>query len=324
MPRRINLLADRALLGAYSQGHSRVEKRTVEQAAREVFGAASPAVRRRRSRLAWGGLGAVGLLALGAVAGAWLWTALPALRSAAAPVAALPAAASASAASAAAAASAASTAVSTALAASAAASAAVAADPPETDPADLLAAAHADAALAWRELALRWNVAIGEGDPCVAAQQAQLACHRSASGGLAGLRQAGRPAALVLQPPRGIAVHAVLVSLTEDRATLQAGAQRHTIALATLLSVWRGEFSTFWRMPPGWRDGHEVASAPRPASGWTPAGRRRPRRRIALCSNASGLPACPWPAARWAGRTTHPDAAEPRHRVDEARLTATP
>ena len=38
VPRRINLLADRALLGAYAQGQRRADTRTVEQAAREVFG----------------------------------------------------------------------------------------------------------------------------------------------------------------------------------------------------------------------------------------------------------------------------------------------
>ncbi|MDE2147668.1 MAG: AAA family ATPase, partial [Burkholderiales bacterium] len=37
VPRRINLLADRALLGAYAQGRARVDRATVRQAAREVF-----------------------------------------------------------------------------------------------------------------------------------------------------------------------------------------------------------------------------------------------------------------------------------------------
>jgi general secretion pathway protein A len=40
IPRRINLLCDRALLGAYSQGAAAVDRRTLDQAAREVFGPA--------------------------------------------------------------------------------------------------------------------------------------------------------------------------------------------------------------------------------------------------------------------------------------------
>jgi hypothetical protein len=51
-------------------------------------------------------------------------------------------------------------------------------DPALREPA-LRALAQGDEAQAWRELALHWNVAIGEGDPCVAARQAALACFRS-------------------------------------------------------------------------------------------------------------------------------------------------
>ncbi|MDE2615280.1 MAG: AAA family ATPase, partial [Burkholderiales bacterium] len=47
VPRRINLLADRALLGAYAQGLKRVDRATLERAALEVFGAP------RRRRVAW-------------------------------------------------------------------------------------------------------------------------------------------------------------------------------------------------------------------------------------------------------------------------------
>jgi general secretion pathway protein A len=64
VPRRINLLADRALLGAYAEGRSRVDRAIVEQAAREVFGATDPglATGLRSPRTAW--------LAAGAAAGA--------------------------------------------------------------------------------------------------------------------------------------------------------------------------------------------------------------------------------------------------------------
>lgn len=38
VPRRINLLCDRALLGAYALGRRRIDRSLVEQAAREVMG----------------------------------------------------------------------------------------------------------------------------------------------------------------------------------------------------------------------------------------------------------------------------------------------
>src|SRR2546423_11188976 len=67
VPRRINLLADRSLLGAYSAGRPRVELDIVDQAAIEVFGAhdakASDRARWRR----------IGLVGAGVAAGAALF-----------------------------------------------------------------------------------------------------------------------------------------------------------------------------------------------------------------------------------------------------------
>ena len=121
----------------------------------------------------------------------------------------------------------------------------------------MLVAAHADEATAWRELALRWNVAVGEGEPCVAVLQAQLACFRSPNGGLQLLRQLGRPALLALRADGGPRVFVLLVALSENQATLQVGARRFALTLPALVRIWRGDFATLWRTPPGWR-----ASAP--------------------------------------------------------------
>jgi general secretion pathway protein A len=60
VPRRINLLADRALLGAYAQGRTRIDAAAVDAAAKEVFDEAPRAQAERAvPRLAWVGLGAV-------------------------------------------------------------------------------------------------------------------------------------------------------------------------------------------------------------------------------------------------------------------------
>ncbi|MGE5115762.1 MAG: ExeA family protein, partial [Betaproteobacteria bacterium] len=88
VPRRINLLADRALLGAYSSGRSTVDRKVIDQAAREVFGDADEAPRWRDSRLAFAGLGmAAGVTLLGIVA----WAVDGGLRRGNAPLAAVPA-----------------------------------------------------------------------------------------------------------------------------------------------------------------------------------------------------------------------------------------
>ncbi|MBA4176343.1 MAG: peptidoglycan-binding protein [Leptothrix sp. (in: Bacteria)] len=256
VPRRINLLAGRALLGAYAQGQARAEKRTVEQAAREVFGS-QPARWPGAPRAGMVPGLVPGLLALVLLLGAgWLWTlrkpAPPPLAAGGAGIAASAAAVAAVPASEAASAAAAAGSTPAAAAAAAPAPAAVALS---SDPQALLAAAHPEIGTAWRELALRWNVAIGEGDACVAALQARLGCYRSAAGGLGLLRQLDRPAVLSLRGAVGPQVHALLLKLDDQQATLQAGAERFELPLPVLAGMWRGEFATFWRLPPGWHDG---------------------------------------------------------------------
>lgn len=239
VPRRINLLADRALLGAYGRGQRVVDVATVERAAGEVFSRQ----RRQRHRLAEVATAVLSLV----LVGAGLWLAFvprgsgPVQRAASAPV--VPASAA--------------SAVVVAVPASAVAVALPAPAPPADDPGELLAAATADEAQAWRELSLRWNVAIGDGEPCAAAARAALACYRS-TGGLQGVRQLNRPAMLVLRVPDGRRLHALLVAVAEDRASLQAGTQRFELSLPALAQVWRGEFATYWRTPPGWRAGADA------------------------------------------------------------------
>jgi general secretion pathway protein A len=81
VPRRINLLADRTLLGAYAQGHSVVGGDMVERAAAEVFDQRrrpddrpAPASRRRHRRWTPAAMAALALLGvLAIVLGWWSW-----------------------------------------------------------------------------------------------------------------------------------------------------------------------------------------------------------------------------------------------------------
>jgi general secretion pathway protein A len=247
VPRRINLLADRALLGAYGQGQRQVGRALVERAAGEVF------ERPTAPAAAWraGGLLVAGvvLAVLGVVAWALRDPALPLAD--AEPGSTLPATAATAAATPASAAS------EDVAVAAPLPDRAASADPanPLGDPAALAALALADEAQAWRELGLHWNVAIGEGDPCVAVRQAELACFRSSGGSLGLLRSLSRPAVLALRGDDGRRVHALLVALDDDAATLQAGRTQLRLALPELARRWRGEFGTFWRVPPGWVPG---------------------------------------------------------------------
>ncbi len=68
VPRRINLLCDRALLGAYGGGTNLVTRAIVEQAAKEVFGRVDAGSGSRSRSAALVGLGVVGGVALFAAA----------------------------------------------------------------------------------------------------------------------------------------------------------------------------------------------------------------------------------------------------------------
>ncbi|MBK1689068.1 ExeA family protein [Rubrivivax gelatinosus] len=234
VPRRINLLADRALLGGYARGQRRVGRAVVERAAHEVFGTAPAAPAPSRAPVVAAVLG-VAALAVGALV--WQAGRGDATAAEAGPVlpAALPAAAAASAAVVAAAAPAASAPVAE-----------------ELDAEALLARAAAREADGVRALAARWKVQAGAGEPCSALAATGLACWRTKTG-LAQVRDLGRPGLLTLHGSDGRSGVVLLTGLDSEHATLAfADGGQATVDLATLATLWRGEFATLWRPPPGW------------------------------------------------------------------------
>jgi general secretion pathway protein A len=284
VPRRINLLCDRALLGAYAHGQHRVSADMVDKAAREVFGPPRPGSPGAATG-GWGrrglGLGVAAGVATLALAAAWVWRselglgaeasagAAPGVALAASAVAARPvgsAAADAAASSASAVALAGSAGAASGPAAPAASGASTGApvDGTEavlTDAAPVLAAAWRDEAAAWRDLATHWKLALPEGEPCELALSSGLVCHRAGSG-LGVLRQVARPALLVLRDTGAAPVYVKLLGVGATGATLAAGDRRWRLPLPELARVWRGEFLTLWRAPPGWRAGPEATDAP--------------------------------------------------------------
>lgn len=269
VPRRINLLCDRALLGAYASGVPQVVASVVDKAAREVFEgeAAGIAPRATPARLQTlpGWLGTLGAGALGGalVAGAlfWWWsTSQPGARSletSAAtpgePPAAMHTAAPAE--------------------APAPAGTAVPADPPPdalrpaTEGAPPAEALITTETAAWRELGPLWGQELRTGDPCATALQHQLQCYRTDRMTLNGLRQLNRPGILVLRADGQPAGRALITAMAGERVTLQVGEQRWRLPLTALSSMWRGEFATLWRTPPG-HSGRLVAGLEGPAALW--------------------------------------------------------
>ena len=235
VPRRINLLCGRALLGAWANGLFRADRKVIDKAAAEVFGSETgyaPGAGQRPAAYALGGLA---LLAGAGLAGFLL---LNPGQKTIAPSRPLP---------------------SSLPAPLAVASSPVPAQPPALRPAEeidaLLVELPADINAAWGELAPGWKLPATNGDPCLAASAQQLQCYRTDSMTVPLLRQLGRPGILTLHTGNGPPVHAVLVGLGEQTATLRGAAGQHTVRLVALGRLWRGEFATYWRPPPGYTAG---------------------------------------------------------------------
>ena len=238
VPRRINLLCDRSLLGAYSAGRARVDRSMVDKAAVEVFGEGDVAVPSspRGARITVLAA-AAGLLLGAALFGIVSWATESGLRKQVAavkgpaPKAALAAA--------------------SAPLAAASRPSPMASEP--VDPAAVLKLSLHSENEAWRELAPWWKASLGEGDPCVAAQRQQLQCFKS-DGGLALIRMLSRPSLLTLYDDAGKPAYAVLVGVTSHTASLRAGGVTQGVSLLSLSKVWRGEFATLWRVPQGYQN----------------------------------------------------------------------
>ena len=242
VPRRINLLCDRALLGGYAGGQAVITPAIVRRAAAEVFDLQPQPARRGFAPVR------IGLAFLAAaVAGAGLTWALQ-RRSQEGRATPGPAAAASAASSPASAASAAP------VAASAASQPPLAASgvEPTAEPLQLADWTPRDAD-AGAALAQRWGLPLEpQVDPCAAAAQRGLQCYRSSSGSLSLIRLIDRPVLLTLQRPGQPPALAALVGLDGEQATLMVDGKPRRVALADLATAWRGEFTTFWRVPPGY------------------------------------------------------------------------
>ena len=218
VPRRINLLCDRALLGAYVENQAQVTRQILRRAAEEVFAEeGKPAAGRG---LRWPHV-AGGVLAGAVVTAALAWHFMP---RAGMPVPAVTA---------------------PALAASMPAASAVVAVPAPVSVTDRNAVL--------RQLAALWGEQLPAGDACQAGARAGLRCLHS-RGGIAELRVLDTPAMLTLRDGQGAEQLALLTRLQGETATLMLDGKPQSLSLAQLAQRSDGSFTTFWRAPRSWRD----------------------------------------------------------------------
>jgi len=237
-PRRINLLCDRAMLGAFAQSRSVVSPALVDQAAREVFDDRSRAAggRLRLGAAVVGVTLGLGALAIGAYAlgwtlpggerlGAWLHPAMPSQAGPARAAAAAP---------------------TSQPQRRAGPQAAVA--PPSSEGSPRLLVRQEDA---WRELAVAWGVDVAPaGGACAQLVRLGLRCFRGTLT-LPMIRELDRPGILTLDTD-GTPAYALLVRLAADSATLRAQGTEQTVTLEALGRRWKGDWATIWRAPEGY------------------------------------------------------------------------
>jgi general secretion pathway protein A len=217
VPRLINIISDRALLGAFTEDRHLVSASVVRRAAGEVFG------RTFQPRwLPWTAAAGVAAIAVTSVA-----LLLPRfLVHAPAPV----------------------------VAAAPPPKPAPAPVPPAPDLDKLLGTygAETDPDNAFNKLFALWSLryVAGTVDPCSQAQQAGLEC-LTQRGSLAQLRLFNRPAVLNLIDSAGHAHQVVLAGLDDEHAQVDLGGAQREIGIGDLSRSWFGDYVLLWRPAAG-------------------------------------------------------------------------
>jgi general secretion pathway protein A len=220
VPRLINIIADRALLGAFTEDRHVVTGSVVRRAAGEVFG--------RNIQPRWLPFTAAG--AVGAVAVVSAVLLVPRFLSRTAPPVTAPAAV-------------------------AAAPAPVAAPKPAAPSLDALLAQYdkeTDPDNAFNKLFALWGIryVAGRVDPCSQALQSGLEC-LTQRGSLAQLRLFNRPAVLNVIDSAGRAHQLVLAGLDDEHAKVDLGGAQREIGIGDLSRSWFGDYVLLWKPAAG-------------------------------------------------------------------------
>ena len=225
IPRLINVICDRALLGAYVQGKDRVDRKTLVTANHEVSGKKG---RQWMTRTVYPTLLAFFFILLVAALTAAYYNWRPQLISSFWPKA-----------------------VSQKQIVAKSIQ-----EPPSGNlekPAGSTSAGTRD--MAYRALFSQWGTTVkpqGRGTPCEQAKENGLQCLIE-KGGLSDLRRLNKPAVLKLVDGKGDEYFASLLSIEDHIATFAIGNETRKVDIGAIASWWSGEYTLFWKAPPNYK-----------------------------------------------------------------------
>ena len=228
VPRLINVICDRALLGAYVEGKDRVDTKTLTTAAREVSGGADYQWRNRKVHQ---GISVCFLLLLCAVAAATYYLLRPE------PLARV-------------------TVKAVVEGRGTEANATSLKGPPIEKPMDTTPRRDTKAT-AYRTLFEQWQIEYKPESSRTACEQAVgqgLRCMHGSKGTISGLRQMNRPAALRLLDEKNGEYYATLTALHGETATVAIAADTSALDVKEITPPWTGDYLVLWRVPSDYKE----------------------------------------------------------------------
>jgi len=223
VPRLINLICDRSLLGAYVQGKDKVDKATLKRAAQEVFGKDKAGGRRRKIA----GWIAATVVLLSAVAAIAMFSYQNMVKSASLP----------------------------GRDAQAKTEVLPAPVPPVTLQWPSAQPLEQSEEMAFQALFKQWGSSyrvVGKDAVCRQAVKEGLQCLKGFSD-MQRLIDLNRPSVLKLFDNKGNIFYALLKAVQGQRITLILADRDVTVDVKEIEKKWLGEYTLFWKPPPSWR-----------------------------------------------------------------------
>lgn len=124
--------------------------------------------------------------------------------------------------------------------------------------------------MAYQALFQAWHIIYDPADQQTACDQARVQGLRclTGRGTIAALREMNRPAVLRLVDEKGGEYYATLTALEGETAAFAIGKETRTVDTGEIAERWSGSYLAFWRPPPGYNTGSLKPGSRGPAVAW--------------------------------------------------------